>query len=55
MISGLGSLRSLSVPTWSAMRRLTSIFILAFDYLLDGRAAPLAIWASARLPPPPSY
>ena len=32
--------------TWSAMRRLTSIFILAFDYLLDGHAAPLAIWAS---------
>jgi len=46
VISGLGSLRSLTVPTWSALRRLTSIFILVLDYRLDGKVAPTGIWLS---------
>jgi hypothetical protein len=46
VISGLGSLRSLTVPTWSALRRLTSIFILLLDYRLDGKMAPTGIWLS---------
>jgi hypothetical protein len=35
--TGLGSLRSLTVPTWSALRRLTALFILLLDAFLDGR------------------
>ena len=31
VLTGLGSLRSLSVPTWSAMRRMTALFILTID------------------------
>jgi len=46
VISGLGSLRSLTVPTWSALRRLTSIFILVLDYHLDCKVAPTGIWLS---------
>lgn len=46
VISGLGSLRSLTVPTWSALRRMTSIFILVLDYCLDGKVAPTGIWLS---------
>ena len=46
VISGLGSLRSLTVPTWSALRRLTAIFILVFDYVYDGRKAPGGVLAS---------
>mmetsp|Transcript_20242 Transcript_20242/g.56079 ORF Transcript_20242/g.56079 Transcript_20242/m.56079 type:complete len:135 (+) Transcript_20242:69-473(+) len=37
VVTGLGSLRSLTVPTWSAMRRLTAIFILILDYFIDRR------------------
>ena len=47
--SGLGSLRSLSVPTWAALRRLTALFILIFDYAFDGKTAPLRIWMSVCL------
>jgi hypothetical protein len=36
--TGLGSLRSLTVPTWSALRRLTALFILLLDALIDGRS-----------------
>jgi len=44
VITGLGSLRSLTVPTWSALRRLTAVFILAFDWRYDGKVAPVRIW-----------
>ena len=37
-----------AVPTWSALRRLTALFILSLDYLLDNKSAPLSIWASVR-------
>ena len=38
--TGLGSLRSLTVPTWSALRRLTALFILLLDAFLEGRSWP---------------
>ena len=40
VVTGLGSLRSLTVPTWSALRRLTALFILLFDVIIDGRSTP---------------
>jgi hypothetical protein len=46
VVSGLGSLRSLTMPTWSALRRLTALFILVFDFGFDGKVAPLRIWLS---------
>jgi len=46
VLSGLGSLRTLTVPTWSALRRLTSIFILVLDWGVDGKLAPFRIWMS---------
>ena len=49
VISGLSSLRSLTVPTWSALRRLTAIFILLFDYIYDSQKAPTGIISSVAL------
>uniref|UniRef100_A0A7S0VL66 Sugar phosphate transporter domain-containing protein n=1 Tax=Hemiselmis tepida TaxID=464990 RepID=A0A7S0VL66_9CRYP len=48
VLSGLGSLRSLSVPTWAALRRLTCLFILVLDHR-EGKPAPARIWASVGL------
>mmetsp|Transcript_32355 Transcript_32355/g.75319 ORF Transcript_32355/g.75319 Transcript_32355/m.75319 type:complete len:345 (-) Transcript_32355:183-1217(-) len=48
VLSGLGSLRSLSVPTWAALRRLTCLFILLLDHR-EGKPAPRTIWASVAL------
>uniref|UniRef100_A0A7S4MYY6 Sugar phosphate transporter domain-containing protein n=1 Tax=Guillardia theta TaxID=55529 RepID=A0A7S4MYY6_GUITH len=46
VITGLSSLRSLSVPTWSAMRRLTALCILFLDWFSDSKLAPMSIWLS---------
>jgi len=48
VLSGLGSLRSLSVPTWAAMRRLTCLCILFLDWR-EGKHSPGAIWGSVVL------
>ena len=62
VVTGLGSLRSLTVPTWSALRRLTALFILLFDAIIDGRSTPFywqlmsrydnIIWRARRRPAP---
>jgi len=46
VVTGLSSLRSLSVPTWSAMRRLTAFCILLLDWFSDNKMAPVSIWLS---------
>ncbi len=38
VVTGLGSLRSLTVPTWSALRRLTALCILGLDAFVDARS-----------------
>ena len=38
VVTGLGSLRSLTVPTWSALRRLTALCILVLDAFVDARS-----------------
>lgn len=43
VVTGLGSLRSLTVPTWSALRRLTALCILFLDAFVDARSKPLVL------------